>query len=68
MNSLIPHNCICHPVAHGTFRVTGARDASNYRGYLPIETLVVKVKPYNPFKEVPVIMTKLNKAQKAVFK
>lgn len=41
---------------------------SNYRGYIPVETLVVKDKPYNPYVLVPALMKDLKVAMKAEFK
>ncbi len=36
--------------------------ASGYRGYLPIETLAMKRKNYDPFVEVPKVLAELRKA------
>lgn len=41
---------------------------SNYRGYIPVETLRIKNVPYNPFVLVPAIMKKMRKARDAEFK
>jgi sugar phosphate isomerase/epimerase len=41
---------------------------SNYRGYIPVETLVVKDKPYDPYMEVATLIKDLRKALKAQFK
>ncbi len=41
---------------------------SNYRGYLPIETLYVKNKPYDPYVLVPAMLHDLKFAQDKVFK
>ncbi|MEO8416213.1 MAG: sugar phosphate isomerase/epimerase family protein [Ginsengibacter sp.] len=39
-----------------------------YKGYLPIETLLVRGKPYDPFDEVLQMLNKLNDAIKEVYK
>ncbi|HLO81793.1 MAG TPA: sugar phosphate isomerase/epimerase family protein, partial [Chitinophagaceae bacterium] len=39
-----------------------------YRGYLPVETLAVRGKPYDPFALVTGMITDLNKAIKEVYK
>ncbi len=39
-----------------------------YKGYLPIETLLVRGKPYDPFAEVTKMMAELNAAIKEVYK
>ncbi len=41
---------------------------SNYRGFLPIETLYVKNKPYDPYVLVPAMLRDLQAAQDNVFK
>jgi sugar phosphate isomerase/epimerase len=41
---------------------------SNYRGYLPIETLYVKNKPYDPYVLVPAMLRDLKAAQDKVSK
>lgn len=38
-----------------------------YKGYLPVETLRVKGKPYNPFTFVPIMITELNAAVNEVY-
>ncbi|HEY6957131.1 MAG TPA: sugar phosphate isomerase/epimerase, partial [Flavisolibacter sp.] len=39
-----------------------------YKGYLPIETLLVRGKPYDPFALVPQMLNELSTAIKAVYK
>jgi sugar phosphate isomerase/epimerase len=39
-----------------------------YKGYLPIETLLVRGKPYDPFAEVTKMMAEINAAIKEVYK
>jgi sugar phosphate isomerase/epimerase len=39
-----------------------------YRGYLPVETLLVKGKPYDPFALVPQMLSELNAAIDEVYK
>jgi sugar phosphate isomerase/epimerase len=39
-----------------------------YKGYLPVETLRVKGKPYDPFTLVPAMLTELNTAINEVYK
>jgi len=41
---------------------------SNYRGYIPVETLVVKDKPYDPYVLVANLMNDLKKAMKKEFR
>lgn len=41
---------------------------SGYRGYVPIETLFVKNKPYDPYVLVPALLKELKVAQDAEFK
>ncbi len=41
---------------------------SNYRGYIPVETLAVKNIPYDPYALVPALMNDLKKALQAEFK
>ncbi len=41
--------------------------SSNYRGYIPVETLAVKGVPYNPYELVPALMNDLKKAMKSEF-
>lgn len=41
---------------------------SNYRGYIPVETLVMKDKPYDPYALVSALMKDLKKAMDAEFK
>jgi hypothetical protein len=38
-----------------------------YKGYLPVETLRVKGKPYDPFTLVPAMLTELNAAIDEVY-
>jgi sugar phosphate isomerase/epimerase len=40
---------------------------SGYRGYIPVETLVVKGKPYDPYALVATLVNNLKKAQKAEY-
>jgi hypothetical protein len=42
--------------------------ASDYRGYIPIETLAVKGVPYDPYALVAAMMKDLKKAMKSEFK
>jgi sugar phosphate isomerase/epimerase len=39
-----------------------------YKGYLPVETLLVKGKPYDPFVGVPQMLNELNNAIQEVYK
>lgn len=39
-----------------------------YKGYLPVETLLVKGKPYDPFVLVPQMISELNRAINEVYK
>lgn len=39
-----------------------------YKGYLPVETLAVRGKPYDPFVLVPEMLQKLNAAIRDVYK
>jgi len=41
---------------------------SGYRGYIPVETLYVKDKPYDPYALVPALLKDLKVAQDAEFK
>jgi len=41
---------------------------SHYRGYLPVETLVIKDRPYDPFVLVPAFMKDLKMAMDSEFK
>ena len=38
-----------------------------YKGYLPVETLAVKGRPYDPFALVPAMLSELNEAIKEVY-
>jgi len=39
-----------------------------YKGYLPIETLPVRGKPYDPFTLVPEMLSELEKAIREVYR
>ena len=39
-----------------------------YKGYLPIETLAVRGKPYDPFMLVPQMLNEVSEAINAVYK
>ncbi|WP_179830290.1 hypothetical protein [Spirosoma fluviale] len=41
---------------------------SGYRGCIPVETLYVKNKPYDPYTLVPALLKDLKVAQNAEFK
>ena len=51
-----------------THRLMKILKKSGYRGYLPVETLYVKDKPYDPYKLVPALLKELRTAQNAEFK
>lgn len=41
---------------------------TGYKGYLPVETLLARGIPYDPFKQVPQLINELTVAQKATFR
>lgn len=55
------------PIKTDVRRIMKILKRSNYRGYIPIETLVVKDKPYDPYTQVPAFMKDLKKEMKSVF-
>ena len=40
---------------------------TGYQGYLPVETLLVRGKPYDPFALVPELLNELKLAMKEVY-
>ena len=76
--AVIPYTCnwqakesvfeIGNPIKTDYIKLMKIIKASNYRGYVPLETLAIKGVPYDPYKEVTYVLDKLRKAQKAVFK
>jgi hypothetical protein len=42
--------------------------ASGYKGFVPVETLPEKGKPYDPFVRVPMLLTEMQTARAAAYK
>lgn len=57
-----------NPVRTDLKRFAKILKRSQYRGYIPIETLAVKNVPYDPYVLVPALMNDLKKALQAEFK
>lgn len=76
--AVIPYTCnwqakesvfeIGNPVKTDYIKLMKILKNSNYRGYVPLETLAIKGVPYDPYKEVLYMLEKLREAQKEVFK
>jgi sugar phosphate isomerase/epimerase len=56
------------PVSTDVRKLMKILKQSNYRGYIPVETLSVKDKPYDPYTLVPALLKELRKAKDKEFK
>ncbi|TKB96918.1 sugar phosphate isomerase/epimerase family protein [Pedobacter cryophilus] len=59
---------IGNPIETDYVKIMEILKRQNYKGFLPIETILVRGVPYDPFELVPAMFDKLRSAQKKVFK